>query len=294
MQTYLNRIKTDFLKYRENRWSFSFVEDEREENGIIYREFNNFPSKEFYSKIEAISFLVFEDDMENIDKLPDFLNNLPNLEILEIPIDWLCSLDIPVNIKALTLMNSINIRDKYKWCNDLSLLNLKYLSIPEQIKPFEINFANVPNLEWINLDLKAEKKANKLDELSKLKTLKHLNFSQAKDIDVFTPFSNHNIEAIELFACKGKKFPIQNIEVLKKLKCIRINNVSVDFDCTWLLKLSKLIEVEILNVKNLINVEELLKIDTLKSISILNCNNPIKNKEMFKLKNYELLRIDNA
>ncbi|PKH51594.1 hypothetical protein CXF68_13270 [Tenacibaculum sp. Bg11-29] len=284
----------DFLKSRKNKWSFSFVEDEREENGIIYREFNNFPKKESYPKIEAISFLVFEDDLDNVKQQPDFLNELLNLEILDIPIDWLCSLDIPPNIKAISLVNSIRLKDKFHWCEDLALESLKFLSIPEQIKPFDINFDNVPNLEWIEIDLKSEKKDSKLEELASIKTLKHLNFKQAKNFDVFTYFSNHNIETLELFACKGKKFPIENIKKLKGLKYIRINNITVDFDCSWLLDLSELIEIEILNVSNILNIDRLLEIKTLKSISVLNCKNPFKDKEPFKLKNYDLLKINNA
>jgi len=294
MQTFYSKLKNDFLKSRKNKWSFSFVEEEREENGIIYREFNNFPNKKSYSKIEAISFLVFDDDIENVKKQPDFLTELPNLDVLSIPIDWLSSLKIPINITALLLINSIHLEDKYKWCENLVLEGLKYLSIPEQIKPFDINFKNVPNLKWINLDLKAEKKANKLDELSKINSLKHLIFNQAKSFDVFTPFLTHKIESIELFACKGKKFPIQNIQLLKALKYIRINNITVDFDCSWLLELPNLMELELLNVKNVVNVNQLLKIDTLKSLSISNCNNPFEDKEEFKLKKYEFLRIDYA
>ena len=294
MQTFHSKLKTGFLKSRKNKWSFSFVEDEREENGIVYKEFNNFPKESFYSKIESINFLVFDDDLEKINKMPDFLMKLPNLDVLSIPIDWLCSLKFPINITALSLTNSIRIKDKYQWCENLVLKNLKYLSIPEQIKPFDIDFKNVPNLEWINFDLKTELKANKLEELAKIKTLKHLNFGQAKNFDVFTPFLAHNIKTIELFSCNGGKFPIQNIQVLKDLKYIRINNISVDFDCSWLLKLQYLEELEILNVKNVVNVKELLKIKTLKSLSILDCNNPFENKEEFKLKSYELLRIDYA
>ena len=294
MQTFYSILKTDFLKLRKNKWLFSFVEDEREENGIIYREFNNFPDKESYSQIEAISFLVYDDDLEKVKKKPDFLNKLNNLEILDIPIDWLCTLDIPVNIKVLSLINTINLKDKYKWCENLLLRDLKYLCIPEQIKPFEIDFEKVPAIEWIKLDLKAEKKDSKLKELSQIKTLKHLNFGQAKNFDVFSPFLAHNIQSIELFACKGKKFPIKNIQLLKDLEYIRINNISVNFDCSWLLEIPNLIELEILNVKNIINVNELLKIDTLKSLSVLNCNNPFENKKEFELKNYDLLRIENA
>lgn len=294
MQTLLSKLKLSLLKLRDNHWSFSFIEDEREENGIIYREFNNFPSEDLYSKIESISFLVFDDDIEEVQKKPDFLTELTNLETLSIPIDWLCILKIPIRLKALSLVNSLYLKDKYQWCESLVLEDLKYLSIPELTKPFDIDFRNVPNLEWIEIDLKAEKKDSKVNELSSIKTLKHLIFKQAKSFDIFSPFSNHNIETLELFACKGKKFPIENIKKLKGLKYIKINNISVDFDCSWLLELPKIIEVEFLNVRNILNVNDLLKINTLKSISILNCNNPFDNKEYFELKKYDLLKIDNA
>ncbi|MFD2909215.1 hypothetical protein ACFSX9_10800 [Flavobacterium ardleyense] len=294
MKTLYSKLKANFLKSRTNKWSFSFVEEEREENGVVYKEFNNFPPKELYSKIEAITFLVYDDDLEKVKSKPDFLTELRNLEVLDIPIDWLCHLEFPINIKALSLIDSIHTQTKYEWCNGLILKDLKYLGIPEQINPFNIDFNNVPSLEWISLDLKAEKKAEKLNDLSKIKTLRHLILSQAKNFDVFTPFLAHNIESIELFSCKGNKFPIQNIQLLQDLKYIKINNISVAFDCSWLLKLPNLIELEILNVKNVVNVKELLKIKTLKSISILNCNDPFENKEEFKSKNFQLLKIDYA
>ncbi len=294
MQTLYNKKKSDYLKSRRNKWLFSFVEEEREENGVTYKSLNSQPDKDSYLKIEAVNFLVFDDDSEKIQEMPNFITKLPNLDVLSIPIDWLDSMTIPINIKALTLVNSMHLKDKYQWCENLLLKNLKYLSIPEQIKPFDIDFENVPNLEWIHLDLKAEKKEYKLSELSSIKTLKYLNFSQAKNFDIFTPFFTHNIEALELFSCTGKKFPIQNIKFLKNLKYIRINNIAVDFDCSWLLGLPNLIELELLNIRSVVNVNQLLEIDTLRSISITNCNNPFDNKDEFKSKEYDLLRIDYA
>lgn len=294
MQTYYNQLKTDFIKNRVNKWIFSFVEEEKEENGITFRNYNNFPKSNDYSKIEVIHFLIYDDELKKMNQLPDFLNELPHLFSLSIPMDWLCKIEFPNTIKVLILHNSTCKKDQYCWDKGLQLKELKYLSIPEQLKPFEIDFKNTPNIEWIDLDLKAEKNTNKLTELSQIKTLKHLNLGQAKNFDVFTPFSSHEIESVELFACKGKNFPIQNIQHLKSLKYIRINNIHTVFDCSWLLELPNLIEFEILNVKNVINIEELLKIRTLRSIVVLNCNNPFKDKEKFRNKNLDILRIDRA
>ncbi|WP_299219262.1 hypothetical protein [uncultured Aquimarina sp.] len=294
MQTLYNRLKSEFLKHRQNKWSFSLEDDEREENGVIYRNFNNPPQKEDYSKIESIGFLVYEHELEELNNIPDYVIHMHNLKVISLPIDWLDSLKMPDNIKAIVLMNTLYQKDVYKW--DKKLDNLEYLKIPELIKPFEINFKNTPNLEWINLDLKAEKKDTKLTELAQINTLKHLGFSQAKSFDVFSPFANHNIEGLELFACKGKKFPIQNIVLLKDLKYIRINNISVPFDCDWLLELPNLIEIDILNIKEVINIDKILSIQKLKSLSVLNCKNPFQEigKEIFSKKEYDVLKIQNA
>lgn len=292
MQTELNKLKHQTLKFRKNRWVFTFGENEREENGVTYRNFNNFPSKEECLKIESLNFLVFDDDMDDIKKLPDFLDSLPSLEVLSIPIAWLNSIKIPQNIRAIILINSIDLQSKYKWSNNLGLENLLYLSIPELIKPFDINFKNTPNLEWVEIDMKSEKNEDKLFELAKIETLSHLSFKQAKSFDVFTPFKNHKIETLELFSCKGKKFPVKNIVFMKDLKYLRINNISQEFDCNLLLEMPNLIELDILNVKNITNIEKILEIDTLKSLSVTNCSNPFKDKEKFRAKNYDLLRIE--
>ncbi|WP_338815836.1 hypothetical protein V9L05_24020 (plasmid) [Bernardetia sp. Wsw4-3y2] len=296
MQTFYSKLRVNFLKFRNGRWSFSFVEDEREENGVVYQQFNNFPNKESYSDIKSISFLVFDDELKKVQRIPNFLNELPNLEVVSVPIAWLCSIKTPLNIKAITLINTLRLQDKYSWCEGLFLENLLYLEIPELIKPFDIDFNNVPHLKWIKIDLKAEKKDTKLTQLAQLKNLKHLSFGQAKNFDVFMPFKDHQIESLELFACKGKSFPIENIQLLKSLKYIRINNISVEFDCSLILELPNLLEIELLNIKNVTNIEKLLEHKTLKSLVITDCKNPFKEvgKDIFKNKGYKLLRIDYA
>lgn len=262
--------------------------------GVTYRDFNNFPEKCDYPNIKGISFLVFDDELDRVVKEPDFLNSLKKLETLSIPIDWASSISIPEGITALRLLNSIHLKEKYNWPKDIVLRELKYLAVPELIKPFEINFKNTPSLEWIEIDLKAEKEDSKLKGLAKISSLKHLNFKQAKNFDVFSPFMSHDIKSIELFCCKGKQFPIVNMSSLRELEYVRINNISVELDCTIFLSLPKLIELDILNVNNISNTEKLLEIETLKSLSIFNCNSPIHNEEGFKNKGFDLLKISHA
>jgi len=104
--TNLGKLKCELQNSRINKWIFSFSEEERVEKGVTYQDLNNFPEKQNYEKIKAISFLVFDDELELVKKLPNYLTKLPNLKNVSLPIDWLNQLDIPDKIVALTLTNS--------------------------------------------------------------------------------------------------------------------------------------------------------------------------------------------
>jgi hypothetical protein len=178
----------------------------------------------------------------------------------------------------------------------IRLDSLKYLSVPEVVKPYKIDLSKFDSLEWIEYDLQAEKNERVLTELTGLKKMKHLVFSHAKNADVFTPFNEHAIETLELFACTGKIFPIERIVQLKKLKSIYINNMTVPFDCNWLLELPELKEVGFLNLKKIINIDAILSHPNIDILSIEFCNDPFKGigKEKFLRKGFKDLEIDFA
>lgn len=47
------------------------------EDNVIYKEYNNFTHNNDFEKIKAICFLIFDEELSKINKLPDFLDKLP-------------------------------------------------------------------------------------------------------------------------------------------------------------------------------------------------------------------------
>ena len=297
MKGLYNKLKFDF-KFDDKKQRILYTFDPDEENPFFSEKlYGDFPTTAAYDNVGSLIFSIFPEDEDGLKDLPHFLNELKNLQTLSIPVDWLEKIHIPTSLNTLLLTSAVFDKDRYfKWPDDLSIPSLKYLKIPELVGPFAINFRSMPQLTWIELDLQAEEDDKKLAELAKLDHLKHLIFDHAKDFDVFSPFKKHAIESLELCACTGTKFPVENLRNLKSLKYLRINNIAVPFDCQLLFELPNLIELEILNIKHVENMEDLPEHQSLKSLSVLDCNNPFNSigKEVFENKGYDYLSIDYA
>lgn len=290
------QIKKVIINSDSKNWYFS-IEKQDFGGNVEYREYQDFPNEKEYLDIRSITFSITSNDEDKIKEYPKFVGELSNLKSLTIPIDWLDKINIPLNIEVLKLNSPVsNFDGQHKWPSDLILNDLKYLAIPELVKPYLFNVFSFPNIEWIDYDLAPEKKTNRIGELSQLKNLKHLIFGHAKNLDIFPFFFNHKIETLELFACIGKSFSIEKIIGLKILKRLYINNISVVFDCSILLELEELEEINLLNIKNVINVERILEHKKINTILIKACNNPFKKigKNAFFEKGYKSLVIDYA
>jgi hypothetical protein len=185
--------------------------------------------------------------------------------------------NINKNIQALVLYEQCDLNRQYTWNEKIVLPNLLYLSIPELLYTFKIPLYCFPKLEWISFDLQADKKGVSLHEFAEFKNLKHLIFSHAKNLDIFSPFQNKNIESLFIYAATGKKFPIEKIEMLQALKYLKINNIKVPFDCSLLKSLPHLVEIDLMNIDMVTNIESLLEIPTLKSLTIKYCRKSIEN-----------------
>ncbi|MDW8852406.1 hypothetical protein SD960_20055 [Flavobacterium sp. MMLR14_040] len=290
------QIKKTIINADSTNWYFS-IEKQDFGGNVEYRQYLDFPQEKEYLDIRTITFSITSNDEDKIKKYPDFIVKLLNLKSLTIPIDWLDKIEIPLSIEVLKLTSPVSKFDsQHQWPSNLVLNDLKYLAIPELVKPYVFDILNFPNIEWIDYDLAAEKNTNRISELSKLNNLKHLIFGHAKKLDIFPFFFNHKIETLELFACIDKNFLIEKIIGFKSLKSLYINNISVVFDCTILLELEELEELNLLNIKNVINVEKILEHKNIKRILIKSCNNPFKGigKNVFFEKGYSSLVIDYA
>ncbi|OMQ13490.1 hypothetical protein [[Flexibacter] sp. ATCC 35103] len=290
------QIKKVIINADSTNWYFS-IEKQDFGGNVEYRQYLDFPNENEYLDIKSITFSITSSDEDKIKEYPNFIGKLLNLKSLTIPIDWLDKIEIPLNIEVLKLTSPVsNFDGQHKWPSDLIFKNLKYLVIPELVKPYLFNVLNFPNIEWIDYDLAPEKNTNRVNELSKLNNLKHLIFGHAKNLDIFPFFFDHKIETLELFACIGKNFPIEKIIGFKSLKSLYINNISVVFDCAILLDLEELEELNLLNIKNVINVEKILEHKKINKILIKACNNPFKQigKNAFFEKEYNSLDINYA
>lgn len=277
-------------------WYFS-IEKQDFGGNVEYREYCDFPTEDEYLGIRSITFSINSSDEDKVKEFPQFIENLRNLKSLTIPIDWVNKVEIPQTIEALNLSSPVSKFDsQHQWPSNLIFQKLKYLTIPELVKPYLFNALSFPNLEWIDFDLSPEKNTNKIGELSKLNHLKHLIFGHAKNLDIFSTFYGQKIETLELFACTGKSFSIEKIAELKNLKSLYINNISVVFDCDVLLELEELEELNLINIKNVINVEKILEHRKLSKILIKSCGNPFRKigKSIFSEKGYSSLVIESA
>ncbi|MDR2653076.1 MAG: hypothetical protein LBC68_12340 [Prevotellaceae bacterium] len=262
-------------------------------NTTVERKWGTWTNESEYTKHIVTKFSIY--DLEGVS-FPDFVSKLPNLTTLELPVDFIQDKqfeNINKNIQALVLYEQCDLNRQYMWNEKVVLPNLLYLSIPELLYRFKIPLYCFPKLEWISFDLQADKKGVSLFEFSKFKNLKHLIFSHAKNLDVFSPFQNKSIESLSIYAATGKKFPIEKISSLKSLKYLKINNIKVSFDCSSLRLLPNLEEVDLMNINEVINIEDLLKIPTLRSLSIRFCKINMDNtvKEKFINANFQILNI---
>ncbi len=290
------QLKRSVKAADSRNWYFS-VDKEDLGGNVEYRRLNELPDKKEYPAIHYLSFVLHPRNKTQAKFLPGFIKDLPDLRSLTIPIDWVNKIELPAGISVLNLTAPVlNYDDQQEFPASLTLDRLKYLAVPELVKPYKIDIKKFGSLEWIEYDLDAEKTERILVDLADLKGLQHLVFAHAKNFDVFTPFRDHPIETLELFACTGRKFPIENIVQLKGLKSIYINNLAVPFDCSLLLELPGLQEVSFLNMKSITNVERILEHKAIDSLSIKFCNNPFKGsgKDRFFGKGFKALSIDYA
>jgi len=287
------QLKRAIRSSGSKHWYIS-VTKENFGDDIEYRTMKNLPAKTEYSDIRYLSFAWHPRNEAERKFIPHFIADLPDLKSLKLPIDWLNKINVPPNLQVLLLTAPVGTYDtSLSFPSDLHFDSLKYLAVPELVKPYKIDLAKFNSLEWIEYDLQAEKKENVLAELAGLKNLKHLIFNHAKNFDVFRPFQEHAIETLELFACTGKTFPADRVVQLKKLKSIYINNIAVPFDCSWLLELPDLKEVNFLNLKKITNVPEILKHPAIDMLNIKFCNDPFKGipKENFLRRGFKELEI---
>lgn len=290
---YLN----DFYVSRlENAWIFSRRGIGSKPN-IKYREWGNWPDNGL-SEIKKVVFNITRSDNCNINDVIPFIEKLSKLDLLSMPIDIFFAVKDVVckNIEELILLPPISDFLLPKWPEEYILWNLKSLTITELVTCFHISPYNFPHLQRIEYDLYADRKGYMLNKLSGFPHINQIKFDHARNLDVFSPFKDHSIISLELFACTGPKFPFDKIAELKKIKYLHVNNVRSDIDCRLFLELSQLEEIEIRNSKQLYNISFLLQCQTLSKITIVNCCNPFNNNlnEIFKKHNFKYLSIDYA
>lgn len=277
--------KTSLIHKSDGNYYFAFTLPDRKPE-LIKRIWGDWPAKEEYSKIRSLTLFVLPAEVEKIKEIPTFLNDLKNLESLSLPIDLIKKIGVfPTGIKSLVLFSPVfNKSDYLEWPSELELKNLIYISIPELVHSFKINFSLMPNLQWIEYDLQSTTNNNIIKELACLKDIRHLIFNHPKAIDIFTPFRNHDILSIELFAGTDKSFHIENLGIFKSLQYLQINNIAAPLDCEMLLDLPKLTELILYNIKKVENIQEILMHRTLQAISVFNCKDAFKDsdKELFK------------
>lgn len=290
---YLNHF---YISRFENAWIFS-CRSAGNKPYITYREWGNWPNEKL-SNIKKVVFNIIRSDNFNINDAIPFLEKLPELELLSMPIDLFFMVKdfVCKNIKELILLPPTSDFLLSEWPSEYVMNKLTSLTVPELITPFYIYSYNFPNLQRIEYDLGADRKGYILNNLSEFPHINQIKFDHARNLDVFLPFKNHSIVSLELFACTGSKFPVDKIVELKELKYLYMNNIKSNIDCHSFLKLSQLEEIEIRNSKHLYNISSLLQCEKLSEIIIVDCNNPFKNglSEMFKKHDFKSLLIDYA
>jgi hypothetical protein len=140
---------------------------------IIERKWGDWTNESEYAKHIVSKFSIY--DTKDLS-FPRFINKLPNLKTLELPIDFIKDeqfVNINKNIQALILYQQCDLNEKYVWNEKIILPNLLYLSIPELLYLFQIPEQCFPHLEWINFDLQADKKGISLFDFTKFKNIKH-------------------------------------------------------------------------------------------------------------------------
>jgi len=257
------------------------------------REWGDWTNENEYDRHIVSKFILH--DFKNVS-FPSFISKLSNLKTLELPIDFIESgefANINRNIQTLFLYEQCAFDNQYVWNEKIILNNLLFLSVPELTYLFKVPVQCFPRLEWIDFDLEADKKGVSLFDFAEFENLKHLCFSHAKNLDVFSPFQDKDIESLFIYAATGKKFPIENICALKSLKYLKINNIKVPFDCLLLKSLPYLEEVDLMNINTLTNVDALLEIPALKSLTIKFCGKSVENvdKEKFINAHFQILNI---
>ncbi|WP_452227755.1 MULTISPECIES: hypothetical protein [unclassified Lacinutrix] len=281
------------------QWSFSVERRNRfARETMLGKTFEEYPTEEEdILEVDGVIFSIHGDEISEIKELPSFLNRLPNLKSVRLPIDWLSKIDIPTSIEELILTKQVYSKQNIeKWSENLKFNTLKHLSVPELLHPYEINLRELTSLESIEYDFTVEKKNEKLLAIAELPNLKELTINYGKKWDLFTPLENSNIENLRLLGCTGKKIALENIVKVKKLKKLELVYYRLELDCNLFLELKNLESLELVDNNKIINIEALLKHKNLKHLSVSSCKKPFseKDKELFLSHGFESLDIDYA
>ncbi len=126
---FLKQLELEFLECDSHCW-ISSDSDNLDEEGIIYMQFNELPYAKYSGEIISVTFLAYEDEWCEYKIIQSYLDKISSLEVLSLPIEWMAKINIPKNIKALRLLNTICSDEGDIWPKDLFLQRLKYLKIP--------------------------------------------------------------------------------------------------------------------------------------------------------------------
>lgn len=289
LEYYKKKESVNFDKNENVFYSFSSPKSHKPK--IVNKEWGEWPKINEYSKINSLIFSVFSSDRSKIKEYPDFLSKLTSLKHLSLPIDMFFQYvnELPSSLISLNLLPPLSFEGlSYEWPSK-KFDSLLYLSIPELIKPFKLIPKCLPELNWLEYDMRADKKGIIFKVITNFEKLENLIISNVNNVDVFTPLKDINLKTISLFACNGKSFPIENISILKNLEFIGINNLGVDLDVSIFKHFKTLHELDFKNIKKSQNAKNITDIKSLKGLSINNCPSFF---ETLSVKELQMMNLD--
>lgn len=227
---------------------------------------------------------------------PD-LNKLYNCKSLDFLPESISFLQVPLpllkyvqkstlpNLKQLLVSNKHSYtKDKvlFKDCSLDTSLNLASICFfgdsgksSEYWSLFNIDVSEFRKLEYFSG--KMDKQGRVLDKIVKLSHLPYLGVSCAYQEDLLNLVGHLGTKMLSLSSCY-KNVNLGEFQNYDDLEVFSVYEYKSDFDCSVLLSLPNLKEIDFTGINKIHNAEILLEIKSLQSVSIINCRNPLKKE----------------
>lgn len=249
-----------------------------------YAHLENIPNESVFPKITALSVECAEYDA--IEKLPDWIYQLENLEALSIPCSMLkdekfIKSEVFHQLKTLVINRLLGLENPKILLDGGRLGNIINLFINFPTCEI-INTSEMKKIKSFSMDLED----NNIFDLSAIEFLGHLDFLKLQNIPAKVDLSNLsdiNLKGLVIINSLNKK---QNLLLLinkHKLKHLLLNNCLSTLDLKDIDDFCELGELIIQNCKKVTGYENITQIKTLKYLEFLNCKPVMTIEEKNKL-----------